>query len=930
MKFIIPVIFALLLLSPVLYGQTGIIKGSVGDSASVNKLANATVCVLRAKDSSLYKFARVNADGLFAVSGLHRGKYILMVTYPQYADYIERFALDSLKDHIDFGKIDMKLKSRVLAEVMIKAAKDAVKIKGDTTEYYASGFVIQPNSKVEDLLKQLPGIQIDKDGKITAQGKTVNKVLVDGEEFFGDDPTLVTKNIRGDMVDKVQVYDKKSDQATFTGIDDGVKNKTINIQLKEDKKNGYFGKGEAGAGADKYYQGQAMFNTFKAKQKLSVYGIVANTGKTGLGWQDSGKYGSASDDMEFSDDGGIYFTSGRDDLESFDGSYNGQGIPLARTGGVHYDNKWNADKQSINSNYKFGYLEVDGLNNALSQNTLPTAVLSNSSDQSYKKSLFRQKLDGTYQFKIDSLSNIKISLDGTLKHFETNDDYTATSYRGFDTLLNNSKRALTSNGNQQIINGSLFYNKRFKKAGRSFSWNISESYNENKTTGNLNSTINYYNARSGGIDSTQIIDQYKTNHIKENNLKSNITYTEPFSKSFSVILNYGTGFNNSSSNRQSFNKSASGLYDKPDAGLSNNYQFNQLSNQLGAVFNYKKSKSIFNFGTKATAVTFNQINEYTGSTFKRSFINWSPQASYQYKFSQQQALSLRYNGSATQPTIDQIQPVVVNTDPLNINLGNPDLSPSFNNSFSLNYNSYKVLKGQSVYLGGYFSFTSNPIVSNSVTDTTGKTIYRAANINKKPVSFSLYADFSQSIKKIDLNVGLRINASGNTSYNYSNNVLNTTQSYNYSGQIVLSKYKEKKYDMYIVFGPNYTYTKSSLQAGVNNNGLGFNGDSGFNFYLPWKIEIGTDGNYQYTPKTQSFNEGLSKLILNAAVAKKLLKQDNLKLSLSVKDLLNQNIGFNRYVSDNTIGQNSYNSIRRYFLFSITYDFSHMGGSIAKK
>src|ERR1700733_12040323 len=174
----------------------------------------------------------------------------------------------------------MILKSKLLAEVLVKGTRAAIKIKGDTTEYNAAAFKIQPNAKVEDLLKQLPGIQVDKDGKITAEGQEVKKVLVDGEEFFGDDPTLVTKNIRADMVDKVQLYDKKSDQATFTGIDDGQKTKTINIKLKEDKKNGMFGKAEAGDGTQNIYQGQLLFNAFKSKEKFSVYGTLGNNGKT--------------------------------------------------------------------------------------------------------------------------------------------------------------------------------------------------------------------------------------------------------------------------------------------------------------------------------------------------------------------------------------------------------------------------------------------------------------------------------------------------------------------------------------------------------------------------------------------------------------------------------------------------------------------------
>src|SRR5690606_25448106 len=228
------------------------------------------------------------------------------------------------------------------------------KIKVDTTEYNAAAFVIQPNAKVEDLLKQCPGRQVDKDGKMTAQGQTVTKVLVDGEEFFGDDPTLVTKNLRADMVDKAQLYDKKGDQAAFTGIDDGIKDKTLNIKLKEDKKNGYFGKIEDG-GATDYNEQQAMLNVFSAKQKFSVYATHSNTAKTSLSWQDNNRFNTGG---------------GRDDI-----SYNGEGLPETSSAAAHYDTKWNQNKQSININYKLGSIDVSGFKNTLNQSNLPIGVL---------------------------------------------------------------------------------------------------------------------------------------------------------------------------------------------------------------------------------------------------------------------------------------------------------------------------------------------------------------------------------------------------------------------------------------------------------------------------------------------------------------------------------------------------------------------------
>src|SRR5690606_25891229 len=190
------------------------IQGIVVDTTSEISLENAVINVLQAKDSILVDFTRAGKEGNFQIGNLSEGDYILMVSYPKYTDFVERFSVRSGQPNHDFGTVSMLLVSQLLKDVVI-TGRNTITIKGDTIEYDASKFTIQPNSKVEDLLAQLPGIQVDKDGKITAQGEAVNKVLVDGEEFFGDDPTLVTKNIRGDMVDKVQLYDKKSDQATF-------------------------------------------------------------------------------------------------------------------------------------------------------------------------------------------------------------------------------------------------------------------------------------------------------------------------------------------------------------------------------------------------------------------------------------------------------------------------------------------------------------------------------------------------------------------------------------------------------------------------------------------------------------------------------------------------------------------------------------------
>jgi len=320
MKITILLILAFVLCTSSLLAQNiHSIKGAVIDTDLRIKLNNTAINVLNAKDSILQKFTRATDNGSFSISGLPAGKFTLLVIYPDYADYVETFTLDAERPTHDFGNIKLRRKETILKEVLIKGEVRAIKIKGDTTEFNAKAYVIQPNDKVEDLIKQLPGMQVDKDGKITANGEAVTKVLLDGEEFFGDDPTLVTKNIRADMVDKLQLYDKKSDQATFTGIDDGVKTKTINVILKEDKKKGEFGKATAGVGNQQYYEAQALYNKFTAKSKYAVYGTAANDGKAGLGYADQDKIGASSTTI-VAVDGGIAISSSGD--ADFQTNYN--------------------------------------------------------------------------------------------------------------------------------------------------------------------------------------------------------------------------------------------------------------------------------------------------------------------------------------------------------------------------------------------------------------------------------------------------------------------------------------------------------------------------------------------------------------------------------------------------------------------------------
>lgn len=902
--------------------QSHSITGTVEDTASVRKLMHTSVSILNQRDSTLVKFARADDAGKFTMEGIPDGDYILLATYPKYADFVDFFSLDSASGDKDFGQLYMTLVATLLQEVIVQG-RQAITIKGDTTEYDAASFVIQPNSKVEDLLKQLPGIQVDRDGKITAQGQTVSKVLVDGEEFFGDDPTLVTQNLRGDMVDKVQLYDKKSDQADFTGVDDGETIKTINIQLKEDQKQGYFGKVDVAGGTDGFYQGQAMANMFKGKKKISAYGTVGNTGTVGLGWEDNDRY-LGGGNMSFSDDGVIFISGGTDDFESFNGRYDGRGIPLAATGGLHFDNKWDNDRQSINSNYKIGSLGVEGVESTITQNNLPTGVINTLSDQRFDNHSFRHKLDGIYEIRLDTTSSLKFVVDGTILNTSTSSEYNTISSNFQDDPLNRTARRLINDAVSKTFNASGLWNKRLKKKGRTLSVNISQNITQNNADGFLNSE-NYFYGSQGEVDSALFVDQQKTNVINNSTFRSNVTYTEPLGDFFSIVFNYGLSINNGTADRRSYNQSASGAYDLLDTLFSNNFELEQLSNQLGAIFNYRKDKTTLNFGSRFTNVNFNQRDLFRDDVFNRRFLNINPQITYQYRFSQQKSMRLSYTGNNTQPNINQIQPVRVNDDPLNIILGNAALRPSYRNSINISFNTYKVLSGQYANVYGGYNFTHNAIVTNTNTDSVGRSVLQYSNLRgKMPSNFYGGLYFGRKVKKYDIDLGMNLSTNGNIFYSIVNDEENRGESYTVSSTFQLRKYVAKKFDVNLNFGPNYSINQSSLQQNLNSNGWGLIGNGGFNIYLPAKFEIGSDASYLYNAPTEAFDESFSRLLLNASVSKKFLSKENLRIRLSVNDLLNQNVGFRRNAMNNFITQNSYTTIRRYFLLSVIWDFNKMG------
>lgn len=896
------------------------IRGTITDTSSQQNLEHASIVVLHAKDSTLQQFTRTKKNGNFALPIRDTGNFILLVSYPNYADHVEKFRIESLSNTKNLGNIDMISKVDLLQDVVVKSSIAAIRIKGDTTEFVADSFRTMPNASVEDLLKKFPGIQVDRNGKITAQGETVSKVLVDGEEFFGDDPTLVTKNLKADMVDKVQLFDKKSDEATFTGIDDGVRTKTLNVKLKADKKKGYFGKIEGGYGTNKFYQNEAMFNYFKNKRKISGYLTHANTGKTGLGFNDANKLGINSSNMSFDDGITIISDEGDNLFDTWSGQYRGEGIPTILSGGVHYDNKWNEDKQNINLNAKSGKATLTNSEESIRQTNFNNGSAQiNQSQSNAFKNLERHKADGIYEIQLDSTFSIKATFIGSQGRNQANDEMNANTKDIDGTLINSSIRRTQSNNLNTSLLGSLLFRKQFKKKGRTITMSVNQNYSKNDGNATINSNIQFVK-----LSTHQVLDQYRTNVSSTNNVSGKIIYTEPISQFSTLGFTYGYDWIDGLSNKFTYGKDTQNNYSQLDSAYSSNFSVTQNLQRGGISFNYNKNNFVIKIGTDVGANRFEQIEHMRNLQRSRQFINWFPTAYFKYNKGNKRT-SFSYNGRTVQPSINQLQPIRTTEDTLSIYIGNPNLTTSFSHSIMMGYQSFYILSGTYLGVWGSANLSNNPIVTNVTTDfNSGRNVYSYFNSSKANANGSLGIYYRSKIKNWNMNYGFHTYSNVNRYVNSINNIINTNDNYSFSFAPNLSYEKEKMVEIGLESSITYNFLRTTNPTAKNNDGFSFTVEPIATIILPQKWELKTNLEYLWRQKTQAFNTNFERIIWNASVSKKFLKKENLQLKLSALDILNQNKGFSRSNYNNTFSQSSYTTIARYFMLSLIWDFNQMG------
>ncbi len=896
--------------------QTSTLKGTITDTLNKQNLSNAVISVLRAKDSVLVKFTRTGATGHFELKNLGTGNYILMVTYPSYADYVEKISIEAGKDR-DFGKLPLITKANLLQEVIVRQRVGAIRVKGDTTEYKADSFHVSANADVQELLRKMPGIQVNSKGEITAQGEKVEKVLVDGEEFFSDDPAVVTKNLRADAVDKVQAFDKKSDQATFTGIDDGQKIKTLNIQLKEDKKKGYFGKVEAGTDFDKYRYGKILANAFKGKRKISGYLTTDNTKFESLNWNENQNYGgSANMTTEITDDGGIMMWSGGDDF-----SY-GRGFPVSTTGGLHFSNKWNQDKHNSNNTYQYNNLDVTSVTTSKTQNILPDTSFTNTTSQNQTGSRNRHKLTSVYEWQIDSSSSLKITARPSIVKSNNLTRYLGQSISEDGKVINASDRTTTSTDENKTLNGNVFWRKKFKKAGRTISWNTDLNFNDRAENTFLLAANSFYDA-NGTLVKLDNVDQLKVNKQNSSSINSLLTYTEPLWKNTFLVLNYRLNLNRNDAERNTLSKNGTGKYETFVDTLSNHFIYNTTGHQGGFNIRYNVKKFNFAVGTGYGTSIYHLTDIRKNTDRDVTFNNLVPSVSLNYTPKQQRSIRFNYNGSTRNPTLQQIQPILDNIDPLNITIGNPNLKQAFNHNFNFRASDYKVLKSRNMSFNLNYSFTDNAISNASTIDQYGRRVNQAINVSGN-YNFNASVGYGFDIVP-SLNVGLNIGPSKNRYVNMINGLRNETENNNINLSLYSGYWGDKWINFWLNLNANHVSSRSSIRPDVVTQYWTYNAYS--NIQLKFKkqklyVDMNLEANiYQ---KTAAFANQQNMYNFSPSIRKVISKDDKWEAKLYVNDLFNQNRGINRSATSNFISETTNQTIQRYFLLSLIYNFSKNG------
>lgn len=891
-----------------------VVRGRVLDSDG-SPLPGTSVQVVSLPDSVRKAYMISTDKGTFSFKNIKTGSYLLKIEMVGMETFRKDFNVSDTTKNVNFGDIQLHEEAIMLQEAVVTGVKADVVAKQDTMEFNAGSYRTAPNANVNDLLKKLPGVEIGSDGSITSNGKTIKKILVDGKEFFGDDPQMATKNLPSDMVDKIQVVDRKSDLARLTGVDDGEEETVINLTVKKNMNNGWFGNVGAGYGTDGRYQGSFIVNRFFNGNQITFLGGANNI-----------------NDLGFSD-------RGRGNFRNFGG--NG-GINTSQRLGLNF-NIGNDEIFRVGGNMLYSHTDRTVTTRTATQYLIGDSTSYQNANSHSRDKGHNVNSDFRIQWKPDEYNTFEFRPNFSF-NFRNSESVDSSLLRAGDaarTLVNRQRNLQTNRGNNFSVGGNLIYNHRVAShPGRSFSVQMNYSYSNNRQKSTTWSDIEYYLLKEAESDdnSDELLYRFIDNHSWSNSIRGRLSWTEPLGdvKNGNFLdFAYHLRYQWSNADKLTYNLPEPADIENfvpqdfsqvpPGAELSeilsNSFRNNFFTQEFQV--GYKKVNKVYNLDaglllSPSMSKSTDLINSARNIP-ERWVWNVSPYARFRYRFSQQSSLRAMYRANTSQPSMSQLQPVEDVSNPLNIVKGNPDLKPTFTQNINIHYNAYKPETQQATFVMFNTSFSTNNVVTKTTTnkETGGRyTTYTNANGN-----FRINGMFmmNRPLRNKKWFVNGRIFANYNTSPGYIDG------EYNRAGDLRLSPSIGMRFtnDIFqISLNPTYSFGKTTntlpRQKDQETHSYGLFGYSSLD--LPCGIQLSTDLNFsKQSGLSQGFNT--EQWLWNAQVSYSFLADKSLTFSVRAYDLLGQKQNISRSVSGTSIVDSEFNDLTRYVMFGLTWKFS---------
>lgn len=903
-------------LSSLLHAQTKYtLTGKLTDDAG-EPLAAGSVMLLHAADSILQSFAMTAVDGQFSFADVPPGEYVFKAMYLKHRNLAKAITVGGDKAEIDLGQLKLTPESSKIEDVQITDERIPVRFKGDTIEYDAKAFTVQPNANVEDLFKRLPGMEVDRDGNIKSQGETVTKILVDGKEFFGDDPKVASRNLPAESVDKVQVFDKMSDISEFTGVDDGTRTRTINLTLKDEYKTGYFGNVSAGYGTKERFEAKANLNRFGDKSQLSFLGQANNTNQQGFTMKDYTSFVGGMGNLMNSSDPNQSLSAG--DLGLNLSSNPNSGFFTTGAGGLN--GNWTPNsKTQITASYFYNYLRKD-IDRSLFKETIldeGSFITNQNGDQTDKNQNHRVSL--YWKQELDTLTKLSLRVNYKMNDGSSLVNDTVQSHRtGFE---NQSEQHYVTQSGLDEINPTLNLMHRFRKRGRSATLSGGFRYNPQGQDVDLTSA----NQFTLPDTSLLVFDTLRQSQLQDQGLLSyngRLGYTEPIG-----LHNAIEGYVQYEQTDNMLEKSFFDL--DPDGSnpilnpvLSSSYQSTYRYEKAGINWRYYNQNLNLTTGVAVQNSDLNGEIFTTNAVIRKNFLNILPSVSLRLKMAKSQNLRMNYSTRINEPTIAQLQPVPDNSNPLNITVGNPDLQAEYSHNLRVNYNLFDQFSFTSFFAMLSANYTTNKISQRTTIDSLLRQVTRPVNVDND-LRLTGFLSFSTPVRKLKMKFAINGNSSVTRSQVYINDALNVVNRFTNGGDIRFENKTKDHFDASIGARTSYTVTQypdaSNLNQSYINSGL----FGEVTVFLPKKFTLMTGIDCSIYSGA-GFDSDQIVPLWKAYVSKKIFKNGRGELRVSAYDILNKNIGITRTAQLNYQQQETVNTLSRYVLGSFSYAIVSVG------